>query len=127
MNETAKLENIGHLETFIYRVPKRNHDAIVENLKKFMPWFKENGVRLEYYQFVSSESMGGMESIVKTLSAAEDEEIWIELQYFTDQKHRGEVYAKMMQDKTLEPLGAEFFGLITQGKSIVTGGFDRLR
>jgi hypothetical protein len=37
------------------------------------------------------------------------------------------VYAKMMQDKSIEPLGNEFFGLITQGKSLIMGGFSRLK
>lgn len=124
---SAKTESANHLEAFIYRVPKKNHDAIVKNLKKFMPWFEENGVGLEYYQFGNSEAMEGMESMIKTLSVAEDEEIWMELQYFRDMQHCKEIYAKMMQDKKVEPLGTEFFGLITQGKSVVTGGFSRLR
>jgi uncharacterized protein YbaA (DUF1428 family) len=116
-----------HIETFYYRVPKKNHDALVKNLKKFIPWFEKNGVRLEYYQYTRSESMEGMESIAKTLSASEDEEVWMEVQYFRDAEQCKAVYAKMMQDKEVEPLGKEFFGLITQGKNLVTGGFDRLR
>jgi uncharacterized protein YbaA (DUF1428 family) len=73
-----------------------------------------------------------MDSIDKALStAAEDEEekeeVWIEQQYFRDYKHCEDVYAKMMQDKSIEPLGNEFFGLITQGKKMITGGFNRLR
>ncbi|MGI0025228.1 MAG: DUF1428 family protein [Nitrososphaera sp.] len=119
-------ESAGHLEVFLYRVPKRNHDAIEKNLKKFVPWFKENGIRLEYFQFNSSQTMEGFESVAKTLSTTEDEEIWIELQYFRDRKHSEEAYAKMMQDASLKPLGDEFFGLITKGKSVVTGGFSRL-
>lgn len=58
---------------------------------------------------------------------AEDEDIWVELQYFRDHNHLKEAYAKMMQDKSLEPLGNEFLGLITQGKNLTTGGFRRLR
>lgn len=68
-----------------------------------------------------------MESIATTLSAAEDEDIWIELQYFKDHKHCEDVYAMMMQDNSLKILGNEFFGLVTHGKSLVTGGFGRLR
>jgi hypothetical protein len=33
----------------------------------------------------------------------------------------------MMKDKSLESLGKEFFGLISQGKTLVTGGFSRLK
>jgi hypothetical protein len=33
----------------------------------------------------------------------------------------------MMQDKSIEPLGNEFFGLIKQEKKMITGGFNRLK
>lgn len=117
----------SHIEVFLYRVPKSNRDALEKNLKKFVPWFNQNGVRIEYYKFANSETMEGMESITKVLSAAEDEDVWMELQYFRDYDHCKDIYAKMMQDKSLEPLGNEFFGLITKGKSLVTGGFGRLK
>jgi uncharacterized protein YbaA (DUF1428 family) len=126
-NESTTQEIGNHLEVFLYRVPKKNHDAITENLKKFVPWFKKNGVRIEYYQLGDSKPMEGMDSVATTLSASEDEDIWMELQYFKDRKHCEDVYAKMMQDKSIEPLGNEFFGLITQGKSMVMGGFGRLK
>ena len=127
----------SYLTAYLYRVPKKNHDVITQNLKKFIPWFEKNGVRLEYYNLAGRETqevvdssnaagMEGMESIAKTL-AAEDEDIWMELQYFRDHSHCKEVYAKMMTDRSLEPLLNEFFGLITQGMGLITGGFNRLR
>jgi uncharacterized protein YbaA (DUF1428 family) len=134
--DSAGLETGNYLATFLYRAPKKNHDAITQNLKKFIPWFENNRVRIEYYQLAGRETqeevdsakaagMESMESIAETL-AAEDEDIWMELQYFRDHNHLKEVYTKMMQDKSLEPIGNEFFGLITQGKNLITGGFNRL-
>jgi uncharacterized protein YbaA (DUF1428 family) len=134
----------NYLQLFLYRAPKKNHDAIVQNLKQFVPWFEKHGARVEYYQLGRNETkaaidsakqsgMDVMESIDKALStaaAAEDEEkeeLWIEQQYFKDYKHCEDIYSKMMQDKSIEPLGNEFFGLITQGKKMITGGFIRLR
>jgi uncharacterized protein YbaA (DUF1428 family) len=129
-------------------VPKKNHDAIVQNLKQFVPWFKKHGASVEYYQLGSSETkaaidsakqsgMDVMDSIDKVLlsittTAAKDQdkeedEVWIEQQYFRDYKHCRDVYSKMMQDKSLEPLGNEFFGLITRENKLITGGFNRLR
>ncbi len=140
--EMQKTRN--YLQHFIYRVPKKNHDAIVRNLKQFVPWFEKQGARVEYYQLGREETnaaidsakqsgMDVMESMDKILytgvtegEAEEGEEIWIEQQYFRDYKHCKDVYAKMMQDKSLEPLGTEFFGLITKGKKMITGGFNRL-
>jgi uncharacterized protein YbaA (DUF1428 family) len=130
----------NYLQHFIYRVPKKNHDAIVQNLKQFVPWFKKHGAKVEYYQLGRSETqyaidsakqsgMDVMDSIDKALSTGveDDEEVWIEQQYFRDYKHCQDVYAMMMQDKSIEPLGNQFFSLITQGKKMITGGFNRLR
>ena len=139
MNEnknSEKADKDNYLAAYFYRAPKKNHDAISQNLKKFIPWFATNGVRLEYYHLAGKDTqeiidsakasgMDIMENISKTL-AAEDEDIWIELQYFIDHNHSKEVYAKMMTDKSLEPLGNEFFSLITQGKKLITGTFNRL-
>ena len=143
IESSMKIEETGnYLQHFIYRVPKKNHEAIVQNLKQFIPWFKKHGARVEYYQLGRSETqsaidsakqsgMDFMDSIDKVLSTAaaedDDEEVWIEQQYFRDYKHCQDVYAKMMQDKSIEPLGNEFFGLITQGKKMITGGFNRLK
>ena len=138
IGSTRQIEETGnYLQLFIYRAPKKNHDAIAKNLMQFVPWFKKNGVRVEYYQLGKSETqaavdsvkqsgMDVMDSIDKAISTDEDEEVWIEQQYFRDYKHCEDVYSKMMQDKSLEPLGNEFFGLITQDKKLITGGFNRL-
>jgi hypothetical protein len=126
------VEAAGYLASYLYRVPKKNHDAITQNLKKFIPRFVNNGERIEYYHFAGRETeeviepskaagMESMESITKILTA-EYEDIWMELQYFRDHIRSKEVYTKMMQDKSLELPGKEFFGLITQGKSLVAGG-----
>jgi uncharacterized protein YbaA (DUF1428 family) len=141
-------ETGNYLQLFLYRAPKKNHDAIVQNLKQFVPWFKKHGASVEYYQLGSSETkaaidsakqsgMDVMDNIDKVLlsiatTTAEDqdkqeEEVWIEQQYFRDYEHCRNVYSKMMQDKSLEPLGNEFFGLITRGNKLITGGFNRLR
>ena len=143
IDSTMEIEGTGNfLQHFLYRVPKKNHDALIQNLKQFVPWFKKHGARVEYYQLGRSETkaaidsakqsgMDVMDSIDKILSTTtedeEKEEVWIEQQYFRDHKHCEEVYSKMMQDKSIEPLGNEFFSLITQGKKMITGGFNRLR
>lgn len=134
---SEEIEN--YLQHFIYTVPKNNHDALAKNLRQFIPWFRKHGARVEYYQLgrdqtqstIDSAKQSGMDimdNIDKTLfaSAENNEEIWIEQQYFKDYKHCQDVYAEMMQDKSLEPLGKEFFDLITHGRKLITGGFNRL-
>jgi hypothetical protein len=65
------------LQLFLYRAPKKNNEIIAKkNLKRFVPWFKECGARVEYYQQL---------------------------------------------DKS------EFFGLVTEEKGLITGGFSTIR
>ena len=135
-------ETRNYLQHFLYRVPKKNHAALVQNLKQFVPWFKKHGARVEYYQLGRSETkaaidsakqsgMDVMDSIDKILATAtegeEIEEVWIEQQYFRDYKHCEEVYSKMMQDESIGQLVKEFDGLVTQGSNLIMGGFSRLR
>ena len=142
IESTTTIEETGnYLQLFFYRAPKKNHDAIAKNLKQFVPWFQKHGVRIEYYQLGNSETqaaidsakesgmdiMEGIGKILSTAAGEDEEEIWIEQQYFRDHKHCEDIYAKMMQDKSIEPLGNEFFGLVTQGKKLITGGFIKLR
>ena len=60
---------------------------------QFVPWLRKHGVIIEYYEFGNSETQAAidsakesgivvMDNIAKTLSTAEDEEIWMEVQYF---------------------------------------------
>ena len=127
IESSMEIEETGnYLQHFIYRVPKKNHDAIEPNLRKFVPWFKKNEIRLEDYQLSNNQTMEAMESITKTPSVTEDENVWIELQYFRYQNHSEDGYTKIMQDASLKLLGDEFFNLITQGKSMMTGVFSKL-
>lgn len=128
--ETIK-ETASYVQFHIYRVPKKNHDAMVQLNKQVIPWFEKQGGKMEFFQLSNSETIEGVESIAKTLSMAEDEEeeeeLWIELNYFRDRKHLDDVFPKMMQDQSVAPLFKQFESLITQGTSMITGGFRPLR
>ena len=62
----------------------------------------------------------------KKLSVAEDEELWVLLQFYRDQAHANEVYSKMMLDESIGELVKKFDGLIIQGSSLIMGGFSHL-
>jgi uncharacterized protein YbaA (DUF1428 family) len=125
--ETIK-ETGSYVQFHIYKVPKKNHDAMVQLNKQIMPWFEKHGGRMEFFQLSNSETIEGVESIAKTLSVSEDEEeVWIELNYFRDRKHLEDVFPKMLEDESVAPLFKQFEGLITQGKNMITGGFSRLK
>ena len=148
---TGSAMNIGeqqtgsYLQLLLYQAAEKNNGAIMaKNLKQFGPWLKEQGARVEYNQPDKSETQSVIHSarengldvsdniakILPTTTTEEDdeEEVWIKVEYFRDHKHCEEVYSKkLMQDKSIEPLGNEFFGLATQVKRLITDGFRPLR
>ena len=87
--------------------------------------------RSETRSVIHSAKENGMDisdNIANILSTTEDhEEALMEVEYLGDHKHCEEVYSKMMQDKSIEPLRKEFFGLVTQRKRLITSGFSPLR
>jgi large subunit ribosomal protein L17 len=112
------------------RAPKKNHDAMAQIGKQFVQWLKKQEVKSEIYHLsstTSEEVPDGVESIAKALSIGDEEEDWVSLQFYRDRAHADEVNSKMMQDESIGALMKEFNGLVTQGKSLITGGFSRLR
>src|SRR5919107_16083 len=134
--EFAKeIEEAGnYLQISFSRAPKKNQEALAQLGKRWMQWLNENGVSSKIYYLdnnstKSSEEIPpeGIESITKILSVNDDEMLGVSLQFYRDQAHANEVFAKMMQDETCGAIGKEFDSLVTQGKGMITDGFSRLR
>ncbi len=135
--EFAKeIEETGnYLQISFSRAPKKNQEALAQLGKRWVQWLNENGVSSKIYYLDNSSSTTtreevppeGVESIAKILSVSDDEMLGVSLQFYRDQAHANEVFAKMMQDETCSAIGKEFDGLVTQGKGMITDGFSRLR
>ena len=133
--ESAKeIEETGnYLQISFSRAPKKNQEALAQLGKRWVQWLNENGVSSKIYYLDNSSSTTtrevpeGVESIAKILSVSSDEMLGVSLQFYRDQAHADEVFAKMMQDETCGAIGKEFDSLVTQGKSMITDGFSRLR
>lgn len=61
-DSSTELETRSYLAAFLYRAPKKNRDPITQNLKKFIPWFENNGVRIEYYELAGRETQEEVDS-----------------------------------------------------------------
>jgi uncharacterized protein YbaA (DUF1428 family) len=112
----------------LYRVPKKNHDAMLQVCKEAEDTIKESGVlRHELFQLNNTEVPGeGFTNIASTVSAYIDEEVWIESIYYRDRKHMEEVIAKMARDERCEQSYKQPLELLPSGAKFITGGFDRL-
>src|SRR5215218_4190505 len=128
-------ETGSYLQISFSRAPKKNQDALAQLGKRWVQWLNKHGVSSKIYYLNSSSATTseqkkvpeGLESISKMLSVSDDEMLGVSLQFYRDQAHADQVYSKMMQDETCGTIAKEFDNLVTQGKSMVTDGFSRLR
>jgi uncharacterized protein YbaA (DUF1428 family) len=125
--EIEHKEEIGNVvQQFIYRVPKKNHEAMVQLEKQFVDIFrKHGGLHYEVFQLNSTENMMDWTNIAKTMSANQDEEIWVEQVYYRDSKQRDEYMAMCGKDENMGRLYKQFMELITPGSTIM-GEFNHL-
>jgi uncharacterized protein YbaA (DUF1428 family) len=130
MTESPKEEETGtHVQLFVYRIPKKNHDAMVQLESQLTAIFRKYGIlRSEFFQLSDTKTFEGFISIAKTISAnQDDEEVWVELESYRDRKQRDEVVAKIEQDPSAGPLFGQVMSLLTQGYSLIMGEFKRLQ
>jgi hypothetical protein len=65
--------------------------------------------------------------IAKTVSAKQDEEVWLELQFYRDQNRLEDVMAKMQHDEIGPQLFREFMGLVTPRSGVIMGDFSHIK
>jgi len=127
---TTEIEQgIGsEVDHFVYRVPKKNHDLTMQLSKEFGEIIRRYGVVHLVFQLNNTEApMEGITNIAKTISATQDEEVWLELIFYRDHKHKDEVGVKMRNDERMGPLWQRSMELVTQGTSFIMGEFSRLQ
>ena len=125
-------KEIGNqVQLFIWRIPKKNHDAMVKLQKQLNDLLIRHGVlRMEIFQLTNTEAYDGCINIATTMSANQDEEIWIELQSHRDLKQMNEVMSEAIKDEDMSaegPLVKQFMNLVTPGSGMIMGKFTRLR
>ena len=129
VTELEEENELGSIvQQFIYRLPKKNHEAMVQLEKQFIQIFRNHdGMRFEVFQLSSTENMMDWTNIAKTVSANQDEEIWVEQIFYRDNKHRDEYMAECGNDENMNQLYKQFMDLITPGSSPIMGEFSRLQ
>lgn len=126
VNETSN-KSAGQVAIFLYRAPKENHDALVRVNKHSHDFFMKHGVlRFEVYNLNAREDMMEFVNLAKTISASENEEIWMEIQSYRDAKHVQEFMKAMEGDKSGDEMYNEFMKLITPGSIVTFGDFSKL-
>lgn len=128
LNEMEIELGIGtEVDHFVYRVPKNNHNSIVQLSNEFGNVIRKYGVVHLVFQLRNTEApMDGITNIAKAVAATKDEEVWLELIFYRDRKHKDEVCAKMKNDERMSPLWQRSMELVSPGTSFIMGEFNRL-
>jgi len=114
------------VQQFLYRLPKKNHEAMIQLEKKFADAFRRNGgLGYEVFQLNGTENMMEWTNIAKTMSANQDEEIWVEQVHYRDSKQRDEFMAMCGKEENMTRLYKQCMDLITPGSTIM-GELNRL-
>ena len=114
------------VQQFLYRLPKKNHETMIQLEKQFADAFRRNGgLGYEVFQLNGTENMMEWTNIAKTMSANQDEEIWVEQVHYRDSKQRDEFMAMCGKDENMTRLFKQIIDLVTPG-STITGELNRL-
>lgn len=112
----------------LYRVPRKNHDAMLQLCKEAYGMLKQHGIS-HYDIFKLSNTNVPMEefdNIANIISANQDEEVWIESIYYKDRQHMNEVMSKMEKDERMGESMRQSMALIPTGSKFIIGEFERL-
>jgi hypothetical protein len=120
----------GYVVSLIYRLPKKNHDAIIKLNKKYVDMLSQYRVlRHEVYQLNGAyDKVPEFIHLDKVVSAnLDDEELWIESMHYKDKNHWLEARAKMEKDITCQQGWQEFASLLTPNSSVICDEFTRVK
>lgn len=128
MNKSNAIEKkeANYVEFIIYRFPKKNEKSVLQIITKSLDFFRNEGVRYDYFKLGSRENIPGFTNITKTISATPKEEVWMDLIYYRDRNHRDQFVANMSNNKECQAGYEGFTKLITRGSEIINGEFSRM-
>jgi uncharacterized protein YbaA (DUF1428 family) len=117
-----------HVQVFVYKLPRKNHEAMVQLVRRFTTLYKKYGTESwNMYQLNSKEAFEGSTSIANTVSASDDEEVWLEVDHYKDRKARDDAVGAIMQDPDAGALFGEMAGILSPGFSLIMGEFNPVK
>ncbi|MDQ5843297.1 MAG: DUF1428 family protein [Thermoproteota archaeon] len=115
------------VQQFIYRLPEKNHEAMMKIQKRFNDIFKKHGVlNRQVFHLVDTETYGPFVNLAKSVSSIQNEEVITALAYYRDRKERDEIVPKIQNDEDYRSVLQEFKGLLTPESTIILGEFSQL-
>jgi uncharacterized protein YbaA (DUF1428 family) len=132
MSKSGYPENEGergeYVQQFIYRLPKKNHEAMMKIQEQFNDIFSKHGVKnREVFHLSDTETVGPFINIANTISSNQNEEVLTALVCYRDRRHRDDLVLKIQNDENYRSILQEFKDLLTPQSGIIIGEFSRLK
>ena len=113
----------SHVRLYLYKLPTKNHDAMVNLSNQFAEIFTNHGCYARSFQVESLEMSENFSNVANALSCKQDEEVWLDLEFTKDLKHRHEVDSKIQSEEKAGVLMKRFLELIAQESKPIKSDF----
>ena len=123
MSSVDKSEIGSHVRLYLYRLPKKNHDAMMQLSNQFANMFRNYSIYARSFQLENSTTSEDFNNAANAVSANQDEEVWLDLEFTQDRKHRDDVDTKIQSDESAGLLMKQFMGLLVQGSKPIKSDF----
>jgi len=111
---------------FAYRIPKKNHEPLINLQRKLAKIYKRHGMfGSRTYQLGKTNVYEGFSGFEKELGATSQEEVWIEVDSYKDASEFARVVTEIGADAEAGPLWGELAQL-TSDHPIIMGEFTLL-
>jgi hypothetical protein len=110
----------------IYKIPKKNHDALVDTQNQFVETFRKHGCYYQSFQLSNVQKREGFNRLSDTISANQDEEVWMDVEAYKDHTHMDNVISKVMEDERAISNMKRFLDLLSPEISPIRAEFRRL-
>ena len=120
-------ETGDQVRLYVYSVPKKNHDAMLQICSQFIDIFTKHGCNARSFQLDRTQTPECFTSITNAISANQDDEVWIDMESYRDRKHMNDVVSKIESDEGALSLMKQYLNLLTPGSSPIREEFTRLK
>jgi uncharacterized protein YbaA (DUF1428 family) len=125
-SSTNQINSGGQVEVFLLRAPKENRNALAKISRHTDDFYRKHGVLKYVFNLNSRENMMDSVNLSKIISANDDEDVWLEILSYRDDKHIQEVMEDMKGDKRGNELYEEAMEIITPGSLVNFKDFSKL-
>jgi uncharacterized protein YbaA (DUF1428 family) len=99
----------------------------VQLVDQFADMFKNYGCYARSFQLESTETSEDFTNAANAVSVNKNEEVWLDLEFTTDRKHRDDVDTKIQNDERAGLLMKQYMELLVQGSRPIKSDFIRSR